>query len=64
MPERFPQATPLLLHADCGGSNSARGKLFKQQLQEKIADGLGLEVTVCHLPTGCLKWNPIEHRLF
>ena len=64
MPERFPQATHLLLHADCGGSNSARGKLFKQQLQEKIADGLGLEVTVCHLPTGCSKWNPIEHRLF
>jgi hypothetical protein len=64
MPERFPHATQLLLHADCGGSNSSRGKLFKQQLQEKIADGLGLEVTVCHLPTGCSKWNPIEHRLF
>jgi hypothetical protein len=64
MPERFPQATHLLLHADCGGSNSSRGKLFKQQLQEKIADGLGLCVTVCHLPTGCSKWNPIEHRLF
>jgi hypothetical protein len=21
-------------------------------------------VTVCHYPTGCSKWNPIEHRLF
>jgi hypothetical protein len=28
------------------------------------ADQLGLEVTVCHYPTGASKWNPIEHRLF
>jgi hypothetical protein len=21
-------------------------------------------VTVCHYPTGCSNWNPIEHRLF
>ena len=21
-------------------------------------------MTVCHYPTGCSKWNPIEHRLF
>jgi hypothetical protein len=25
---------------------------------------LGLTVMVCHYPTGCSKWNPIEHRLF
>src|SRR5207248_67498 len=41
-----------------------RCKLFKQQLQQKIADRFGLQVTVCHYPTGCSKWNPIEHRLF
>lgn len=64
MPQRFDNATRLLLHADCGGSNGARCKLFKQQLQDKIADRFGLEVTVCHYPTGCSKWNPIEHRLF
>jgi Rhodopirellula transposase DDE domain len=29
-----------------------------------VADELGLTVTVCHYPTGCSKWNPIEHRLF
>ncbi len=23
-----------------------------------------LPVTVCHYPTGCSKYNPIEHRLF
>ncbi len=64
MPVRYPHATQLLLHSDCGGSNGYRCKLWKQQLQEKIADRFGLEVTVCHLPTGCSKWNPIEHRVF
>jgi hypothetical protein len=64
MPHRFPHATKLLLHADCGGSHSARGRLWKEQLQVQIADRFGLEVTVCHYPTGCSKWNPIEHRLF
>ena len=24
----------------------------------------GLQVTVCHYPSGASKWNPIEHRLF
>lgn len=23
-----------------------------------------MHLTVCHYPTGCSKWNPIEHRLF
>ena len=63
-PKRFAHATALLLHADCGGSNGARSKLWKQQIQEKLADRFGIEVTVCHYPTGCSKWNPIEHRLF
>jgi hypothetical protein len=29
-----------------------------------LCDALRLTVTVCHYPTGCSKWNPIEHRLF
>ncbi len=29
-----------------------------------VCDRFGLTVTVCHYPTGCSKWNPIEHRLF
>ena len=64
MPTRFPNATQLLVHADCGGSNSVRSWLWKEQLQVQIADRFRLEVTVCHYPTGCSKWNPIEHRLF
>ena len=36
----------------------------KQHLQEQRSSRYGLTVTVCHYPTGCSKWNPIEHRLF
>lgn len=62
--QRFPEATDLFIEADGGGSNASRSRVFKQQLQEKLADGLGLTVTVCHYPPGTSKWNPIEHRLF
>jgi hypothetical protein len=60
----FPAADELLILADGGGSNSARSRVWKQQLQEQLCDRHGLAVTVCHYPTGCSKWNPIEHRLF
>lgn len=64
LPERYPTATSVLIEADSGGSNSARSRVWKQQLQAQIADTLGLTITVCHYPTGASKWNPIEHRLF
>jgi hypothetical protein len=60
----FPGKTQILILADAGGSNGCRPRLWKQQLQEQLADRLGLEVMVCHYPTGSSKWNPIEHRLF
>lgn len=62
--ERFPGATHLLIEADSGGSNSARSRVWKRDLQAKVADSFDLIVTVCHYPTGASKWNPIEHRLF
>jgi hypothetical protein len=64
MPNRFPNATHLMVEADCGGSNGYRSRVWKRDLQEKVADALGLTVTVCHYPTGTSKWNPIEHRVF
>ena len=60
----FPNAPCLLALCDCGGSNGYRSRLWKAQLQEKLADTLGMTVMVCHYPTGTSKWNPIEHRLF
>jgi hypothetical protein len=60
----YPEARELLILADSGGSNAARSRVWKQQLQDQLCDRYGLTVTVCHYPTGCSKWNPIEHRLF
>jgi hypothetical protein len=60
----FSQADQLLILADAGGSNGCRSRVWKQQVQHQLSDRFGLTVTVCHYPTGCSKWNPIEHRLF
>ena len=62
--KRYPKARRLLVLADSGGSNSSRSRVYKVRLKEKVADAFGLEVTVCHYPTGASKWNPVEHRLF
>ena len=61
--ERYSQASELLITADCGGSNGYRTRLWKLELQ-RLADELGIPVTVCHFPPGTRKWNKIEHRLF
>ena len=64
LPERFPGETHIMIEADSGGSNSCRSRVWKRDMQEKVADRFGLTITVCHYPTGASKWNPIEHRLF
>src|SRR3954454_24655746 len=61
--ERYPAAGRLMITADCGGSNGARVRLWKLELQ-KLADETGLTLCVCHYPPGTSKWNRIEHRLF
>jgi DNA-binding phage protein len=59
----YPNATKLMITADCGGSNGARLRLWKMELQ-RFADELAMPITVCHFPPGTSKWNKIEHRLF
>ena len=59
----YPKAHRLLITADSGGSNGARIRLWKWELQQ-FADETGLEISVCHFPPGTSKWNKIEHRLF
>jgi hypothetical protein len=61
--QAYPQARQLLVLADGGGSNGHRSRLFKCSLQQ-FANASGVNVTVCHYPTGASKWNPVEHRLF
>ena len=59
----YPKANRLLITADGGGSNGARVRLWKMELQ-KLADEIGMPIAVCHFPPGTSKWNKIEHRLF
>jgi hypothetical protein len=59
----YPEAKKLMITADCGGSNGYRVRLWKTELQ-KLADEIGLDISVCHFPPGTSKWNKIEHRLF
>lgn len=61
---RYAHARRLLILADCGGSNGARTRAWKYELQTRFCDRFGITVTVCHYPPGTSKWNPIEHRLF
>lgn len=59
----YPEAKKILIHADGGGSNGSRNRLWKRELQSFCTD-YDLEVTVSHFPPGTSKWNKIEHRLF
>ncbi len=59
----YPKARSLLITADGGGSNGYRIRLWKYELQ-KLANFIGLAITVCHFPPGTSKWNKVEHRLF
>lgn len=61
--ERYPDMRELTITADCGGSNGARVRLWKFELQ-KLADETGLTLHVHHYPPGTSKWNKVEHRLF
>lgn len=59
----YPNANRLLITADSGGSNGARVRMWKTELQ-KFVNETGMNVSVCHFPPGTSKWNKIEHQLF
>jgi transposase len=60
----FPGQHKLLILCDSGGSNGYRRRVWKRDLQIRLADHFGLEVYVCHYPPGASKYNPIERKLF
>jgi hypothetical protein len=57
----YPHVRTLLICADSGGSNGYRVRLWKRELQ-RLADTIGLDITVCRLPPGTSKRHKIEHR--
>ena len=61
--QRYPKARELTITADCGGSNGARVRLWKVELQ-KLANETALAIHAHHYPPGTSKWNKIEHPLF
>lgn len=70
--DRAPVPLPELSQADAvlvhGLPQGAIGEAINEWCQlegwRQYPDAWALEVTVSHYPTGCSKWNPIEHRLF
>jgi len=57
----YPQASRLLITADCGGSNSYRYRVWKAELAA-LAAQTGLTVTVCHFPPGTCQAPPSGTR--
>ena len=53
----------VLVLCDSGGSNDARSYLFKEDLQA-LGNRTHLKWRIAHYPSGCSKYNPIEHRAF
>src|SRR3989454_6875649 len=51
----YPGKKELLITADGGGSNAARSRLWKREMQQ-LANETGLRITVCHFPPGTSKW--------
>lgn len=61
---RFEREDMLLIFCDAGGSNNCRFWLWKQEVQHQLANRFGIQVMICHYPTGNSRYNPIEYRLF
>ncbi len=61
--DTYEGTTALYINADGGGSNGARNRLWKRELQ-KLANELKMDLHVSHFPPGTSKWNKIEHRMF
>ena len=59
----YPHIKEICILADSGGSNGYRPRAWKFFLQHRFTNVFNLVVTVAHYPSGCSKWNPIEHRL-
>jgi hypothetical protein len=58
-----PNASTILLLCDGGGSNSCHKHLCKEDLPA-VVNHLAVPIRVAHYPAYCLKFNPIERRLF
>ena len=58
----YPSASRMLLTTDCGGAASEVSRVWKVELQ-RLADSLGIVVSMCHFPPATTRWHRIEHRM-
>ena len=61
---RYPGIEKLLILCDSGGSNGYRKNGWRYYLYHKITAVYGIDIQICHYPSGASKWNPIEHKMF
>src|SRR5215471_21697371 len=59
----YPRVRTWLLCADSGGSNGDRGRRWKRAWP-RLANTIGRDSTVCHVPPGTSKGNKIAQRFF
>ncbi len=59
----MPDMKNVLILADGGGANMANGIQWQRELL-RVADETGMNLKVCHYPSGTSKHNPVEHCLF
>ena len=60
--EAYPRGGRLLIAADFSRHAGIRALLWNLELQA-LANEKGLEIHLCHLPPGTMRWNSIEHRM-
>jgi hypothetical protein len=60
---KYPTTRRILVTANCGGSNGHRPWPWKLELA-RLATATGLDIIICHYPSGTSKWNKIENKLF
>ena len=62
--KRYSSIKKLLILCDSGGSNGYRKNGWRYFLYTKLTSIYGIDIQVCHYPSGASKWNPIEHKMF
>lgn len=60
--DRYPEETRLMIIAGAGGQ-IRRTAAWSAEFS-RLAAETGLELTICHLPPGMVRWTRLEHRLF
>lgn len=62
--KRYSSIQKLLILCDSGGSNGYRKNGWRYFLYTTLSSIYGIDIQICHYPSGASKWNTIVHRMF